>query len=509
FTHELPKQEFEDESKMFTESLVDLIVQFGSRDDALILILDDLQWADPESLSVIESVAARARRGNLGKLLMLGCYRSNEVNQEHPVQTRILQHEGPQAHVQLGPLSEEESNTLVEHLLDERSIQVTRLQRMTYLLTQGNPFYIREYLGFCLSRGIFRADEEGTEWIFDSALAQSASLSHGIASLVSDRIAELNAETKNLLLVASVVGNEVSLAAVDYLLRDRQITTPLLRSLTELSEKHLIYFSRDTLTFVHDKVREAAYQMAGNELRMDCHQGYAVWLDKQMTDTESNKKQRIASNELFELAYHLKNGRPQRNPTWSRRILLQAGRMALKVFAYQKALEYSQTAHQLLPDDAIASPELLDEFIQITELLGDARVLNEDPVGAVDLYTGILEHIDDNLHKTEICAKLCECNLTLFRYRDSIAAGEMGMKYLNKTIDTSELKSIAIVIATVIPFAASILVWLLFGRQTKSIESREDQVFYKLLVNLQVALFFSRPLCAISNQIRYTWGILR
>jgi len=41
------------------------------------------------------------------------------------------------------------------------------------------------------------------------------------------------------------------------------------------------------------------------------------------------------------------------------------------------------------------------------------------------------------------------------------------------------------------------------------IESRREQVFYKLLVNLQVALFFSRPVCAISNQIRYTWGILR
>jgi serine/threonine protein kinase/serine phosphatase RsbU (regulator of sigma subunit) len=509
FTHELPKQEFEDESKMFTESLVDLIVQFGSRDDALILILDDLQWADPESLSVVESIAARARRSSLGKLLMLGCYRSNEVNQEHPVQTRILQHEGPQAHVQLGPLSEEESNTLVEHLLDERSNQVTRLQRMTYLLTQGNPFYIREYLGFCLSRGIFRADEEGNQWIFDSALAQSASLSHGIASLVSDRIGELNSETKNLLLVASVVGNEVSLAAVDYLLRERQITTPLLRSLTELSEKHLIYFNRDTLTFVHDKVREAAYQLAGNELRMDCHHGYAIWLDKQISDTEANKKQRIMSNELFELAYHLKNGRPQRNPTWARRILLQAGRMALKVFAYQKALEYSQTAHQLLPDNANSDAELLQEFIQITELLGDARVLNEDPVGAVDLYTGILEHVDDNLHKTEICAKLCECNLTLFRYRDSIAAGELGMKYLNKTIDTSELKGLAIIIASLIPFTAMILFWLAFGKQTKLIESRREQVFYKLLVNLQVALFFSRPVCAISNQIRYTWGILR
>jgi len=509
FTHELPKQEFEDESKMFIESLVDLLVQFGAADDALILILDDLQWADSESMAVVEVIASRARRGSLGKLLFLGCYRSNEVGQEHLLQVRILQHEGPQSHVQLGPLTEEESNTLVEHLLDESSPQVVRLQRMTFLLTQGNPFYIREYISFCLAREIFRPDEQSENWIFDSAKAQSASLSHGIASLVSDRIGELNPDTKQMLLVASVVGNEVHLAALDSLLRERHSNKPFLRSLSELSEHHLIYFNRDTLTFVHDKVREAAYQMAGHELRTDCHHGYAVWLDEKINAGNQQGKQRIASNELFELAYHLKNGRPQKNPSWSRRILMLAGRTALGVFAYQKALEYAQTAHQLLPSDCSESPALLSEFIQITELLADARVLNEDPVGAVDLYTGIISFTEDPLHKTEILAKLCECNLTLFRYRDSIAAAEQGMKYLNRTIDSSELKALFVVIALLLPFTISILLWPLIGRQTKTIESRRDQVFYKLLVSMQVALFFSRPICAVSNQMRYTWGVLR
>jgi serine/threonine protein kinase/serine phosphatase RsbU (regulator of sigma subunit) len=509
FTHDLPKQEFEDESKMFIEALVDLLVQFGSRDDALILILDDLQWADPESLSVVEVIASRARRANLGKLLFLGCYRSNEVNQDHPVFTRILQHEGPQSHVQLGPLTEDESNTLVELLLEESGNQVTRLQRMTFLLTQGNPFYIREYIGFCLSREIFRPDERGEQWIFDYAKAQSASLSHGIASLVSDRIGELNADTRQILLVASVVGNEVHLAALDFLLRDRDAGKTFLRSLSELSENHLIYFNRDTLTFVHDKVREAAYQLAGHELRTDCHHGYAVWLDEKINTETTAGKNKNVSSELFELAYHLKNGRPQKNPQWARRILALAGRTALNIFAYQKALEYAQTSHQLLPADCLSDIGLRNEFILISELLADAKVLNEDPVGAVDLYTSIIPFIDDDFHKTEILSKLCECNLTLFRYKDSIAAGEQGMKHLKRPVDTGEFKSILVIAVRLIPFVLSILVWPLFKHQKKKSLSRDEIVFYKLLVSMQVALFFSRPVSAISNQIRYTWSILR
>lgn len=508
FTNELPREEFEDESRTFIESLVDLVVQFGYRDQALIIVLDDLQWADPESLAVIEIISARARKGYLGKLLLLGSYRSNEVSQEHPLHVKILQHEGPQAHVQLGPLSEEESNTLVENLLDEKGTQITRLQRMTYLLTQGNPFYIREYLNFCLSKEIFRPDESSYEWIFDSAKAQSASLSHGIASLVSERIAELNQDTRQLLLVASVVGNEVHLGAIDFLLRERDIKTPLLRSLSELSEKHLIYFGRDTLTFVHDKVREAAYQMAGHDLRTDCHHGYAVWLHRKMQEDEKSGVRRV-SIEPFELAYHLKNGRPQRDPAWARGILLNAGRLALKVFAYQKALEYAQTAHQLLAADITASKENLNEFILITELLGDARVLNEDPVGAVDLYTNLLDYISDDTHKTEILAKLCECNLTLFRYRDSIEAGTQGIELLKRKIDTNELKSLGIVLLLLIPFAIQCILWPFFGRATKKFTSRREEIFFKLLVNMQVALFFSRPICAISNQMRYTFKILR
>lgn len=511
FTKELPQEEFEDESRTFIEALVDLLVMFGSRDQALILVLDDLQWADPESLSVIEIISGRARKGELGKLLLLGSYRSNEVSQEHTFHQRILQHEGPQSHVQLGPLSEEESNTLVESLLDETGAQITKLQRMTFLLTQGNPFYIREYLNFCLTKEIYHPDETGDQWFFDSAKAQSASLSHGIASLVSERIAELNPESRQMLLVSSVVGNEVYLGALEYLLREKEIKAPLLRCLSELSEKHLIYFGRDSLTFVHDKVREAAYQMAGHELRTDCHHGYAVWLHKKMLEEENSKLPggRRVAIEPFELAYHLKNGRPQRDPPWARGILLNAGRLALKVFAYQKALEYAQTAHQLLPDDVRESPEILREFVLISELLADARVLNEDPVGAVDLYTNLLDYVMDDLHKTEILAKLCECNLTLFRYRDSIEAGTQGIELLNRKIDTSELKSLVLTFALLIPFVVDLCFWWLFGKSDKKFKSRQDEIFFKLLVNMQVALFFSRPICAVTNQMRYTVKILR
>lgn len=511
FTKELPHEEFEDESRTFLETLVDLLVMFGLRDAALILVLDDLQWADTESLSVIEIVSARARKGELGKLLLLGSYRSNEVTQEHPFYQRILQHEGPQSHVMLGPLSEEESNALVENLLDEAGAQITKLQRMTFLLTQGNPFYIREYLNFCLTKEIYHPDESGDEWFFDSAKAQSASLSHGIASLVSERIAELNPESKQLLLVASVVGNEVQLGALEYLLREKEIKAPLLRCLSELSEKHLVYFGRDTLSFVHDKVREAAYQMAGHELRTDCHHGYAVWLHRKMVQEENDKTPggRRVAIEPFELAYHLKNGRPQRDPGWARGILLNAGRLALKVFAFQKALEYAQTAHQLLPDDVRANPQVLNEFILITELLADARVLNEDPVGAVDLYTSLLDYIKIDLHKTEILGKLCECNLTLFRYRDSLEAGIQGVQLLKRKIDTSEGKSLLMIFALLIPFAVGLAWWRLFGKAEKKFQTQQDEIFFKLLVNIQVALFFSRPVCAVSNQMRYTLTLLR
>ncbi|MEN9809383.1 MAG: hypothetical protein RLZZ488_950 [Pseudomonadota bacterium] len=502
-------QEFEDEQRAFAESIVELIAEMGTHHDGLMLVLDDLQWADSESMSVVEVITDYARRDVLGKILLLGCYRSNEVNQEHPLQLRVLQYQARQSHFELGPLSEAESDSLIAHLLDETGPEVTKLQNMCYLLTQGNPFYLREYLGFCLAREIYSAGANATNWTFDVAKAQNASLTFGIASLVSERISELNQEAKQLLLVASAVGNEVSLSAIEHLLREKDILTPVLRSLTELADKHLIFFSSDKMTFVHDKVREAAYQIAGHELRKDCHHNYAVWLHKKIYAEKENNPHTTASNEIFELAYHLKNGSPERNPHWARRIFLDSGRMALKVFAFQKALEYSQTAHDLLPKDCSTSAILMNEFIEITEILADARVLNADPVGAVNLYESIIPSVEDKLHKSEILAKVCDCNLTLFRYRDSLASGEQGMRLLGRTIDKSELKAVLVILTLFVPFCVGLVYWRFFGRQREAENSREEQVAFKLIISLQVGLFFSRPLCAVSTQMRYTFAFLR
>ncbi|MEY3901209.1 MAG: Serine/threonine-protein kinase PknL [Pseudomonadota bacterium] len=502
-------QEFEDEQTAFAESIVELIAEMGTYHDGLMLVLDDLQWADSESMSVVEVITEYARRDVLGKILLLGCYRSNEVSQEHPLHLRVLQYQTRQSHFELGPLSEAESDLLVAHLIDETGPEISKLQRMCYQLTQGNPFYLREYLGFCLAREIFNANANGSNWTFDITKAQNASLTFGIASLVSERISELNPEARQLLLVASAVGNEVSRSAIEYLLQEKEIVTPILRSLTELTDKHLIFFNSEKMTFVHDKVREAAYQLAGHELRKDCHHNYAVWLHKKIDAEGLVNPQRTASNEIFELAYHLKNGSPDKNPAWARRILLDAGRMALKIFAYQKALEYSQTAQELLPQDCSNSALLMQEFIEITELLADARVLNADPVGAVNLYESIIPSVEDRLHKSEILAKVCDCNLTLFRYRNSLERGEQGIKLLGKSIDTSELKALLVIVGMFIPFCIGLVYWRFFGRQRESENSREEQVVFKLIISLQVGLFFSRPLCAVSNQMRYTFAFLR
>jgi hypothetical protein len=183
--------------------------------------------------------------------------------------------------------------------------------------------------------------------------------------------------------------------------------------------------------------------------------------------------------------------------------------MALKVFAFQKALEYSQTAHDLLPKDCSTSAILMNEFIEITEILADARVLNADPVGAVNLYESIIPSVEDKLHKSEILAKVCDCNLTLFRYRDSLASGEQGMRLLGRTIDKSELKAVLVILTLFVPFCVGLVYWRFFGRQREAENSREEQVAFKLIISLQVGLFFSRPLCAVSTQMRYTFAFLR
>ena len=123
----------------------------ASADHPLVIFLDDLQWADTPSLTLLtESLTGPL----LGHLLVIGAYRDNEVRPSHPLlrlQSALQQGGCPVSRIQLAPLSLQDVCDLVSETLRCDPLRTQALSELLLRKTEGNPFFLSEFL-----QGLYR-----------------------------------------------------------------------------------------------------------------------------------------------------------------------------------------------------------------------------------------------------------------------------------------------------------------------------------------------------------------
>lgn len=219
--------------------------------ESFVLVLDDLQWADELSKAFL----ARLDRGYFASsnLVLVGTYRSDEVTAELEP---ILATEGAYV-VELQPLGREAVAAMVCDMLamaDPPRVLVDFLMRES----EGNPFFIAEYLDLAVSEGILER-RRAASWSLRGELdVDDLPLPRGLRDVVDRRLAALSAPARELARVAAVLGRDfdgrVLLDATSSLGEGARA------GLEELRRRRLVEEgSRGGLRFAHDKLREAAY----------------------------------------------------------------------------------------------------------------------------------------------------------------------------------------------------------------------------------------------------------
>jgi serine/threonine protein kinase/serine phosphatase RsbU (regulator of sigma subunit) len=510
----LQPEDIEDESHAFHATLAEFLTLLYPEGAGLVILLDDLQWADWQSLAVVRELCLLGLRDGMGSTLFLGTYRSNEVDERHPLHYQVLQELPQRQQIDLGPLSRHESDELVHHLLDENGPEISRLQEATYQLTAGNPFHIYEYLKSAIASSVFDFDEQTKTWSFSAERAKQSGLTQGVAGLVAERIKRLTGLSRDLILAASVAGNSVSLEALTSLLRQlypdlSEDTVAWQRQLElacdELVHKHLILPHDRKLIFFHDKIREAAYEQVDLSTRREYHRAYGYWLSLSLLDPEAHG---TTQKDYFEAAFHIMEGYAQQDAPLNRRLLFKAAKAAAAVYAYSKAREFLRFASDLFPEDFDQDPELIQEWVALHELWADLLAVSEQIDDALKLYDQVLRYVEDPVQRAQIYARKTEYNLTMFRYKDSLDAVMAGLKALDERIVTKEWHAWLYILAT-LPFLTVYAIWFhFFGRQTKEIANERERILLHLRIKLEIPFYFSYPMIAIANVIPVTFRIL-
>jgi predicted ATPase/class 3 adenylate cyclase len=336
----------------FFQSLTQFFVKL-SKESPMILMFDDLQWADPATIQLLNFFRTNAPSDS--SILILTCYRDFELSSG----------ENPAANAFLKELQIERKNTLI-HLerFDEVNVEKvlssisghdgvsSEFTELIFSKTGGNPLFIEEVLRSLLEKGDVFKTKEG-QW--DRKSISEIEIPLNIQGLIKQRLNRLDKDTLEVLRIASVIGDSfepqmlgqissehidevrlgeiIKLALNSGVLREKRV---IQRGIEDEEVVRKVFFFNDET--VHDILYEDLDELTQKRI----HLKVGIFLEKSASGTSSNE---IVSD----LAIHfLKAGVREKALDYA----LRAGDRAGSLFAHEEAARFYKQALDLLARDA-------------------------------------------------------------------------------------------------------------------------------------------------------------
>jgi predicted ATPase len=327
-----------------------------SREAPLLVILDDLQWTDPSSLLLLHYVARGVQKT---PLLLLGAYRTIDVDAKHPLTPILaeLKRENLPHSVSLKRMFLDDTSELTRQILKQDDVP-PEFCKMVYGKTKGNPFFIEEVIESLKEEEVIRREEGKWEFREISAIEFPES----VKNLVKTRLGRLDEECQNVLTTASFIGNDFTLEAVGAVTGIEK--SKLLKLVDTLFKtgliKERVVRGEGICSFADILVRDVVYEEVSPLTRKELHGVIACALEKVYAKT--------IDEHLGELAYHfLESGEKDKALDY----FLKAGERATKVYANSEVASYFESALGLLQEKE-GEPR---EKGRVLERLGDTKRL--------------------------------------------------------------------------------------------------------------------------------------
>ena len=184
---------------------------FANEHHPLVVFLDDLQWADIPSLQLIENLLSNATDQHL---LIIGAYRDNEVDLVHPligVKKRLEEIGVLIRSVDLAPLQLDHVRELISDTLHLSPEKIQALAELCVAKTQGNPFFLSQFLRSLYEQGAIYFDPKNAQWDWSIYKIQLMQATDNVVDLVVNRLRNLAESTQSILKTAACIGATFSL----------------------------------------------------------------------------------------------------------------------------------------------------------------------------------------------------------------------------------------------------------------------------------------------------------
>ena len=357
----------------------------------LLVVLDDLQWADDETVLLLRDFAERLAGS---RIVVLGTYWDSDLDSSRPFTTaasRLLRRRRAQR-IELGRLSDRDVEKMIAVMAGDKPltpVQVIGIQAAT----EGNPLFVEHSY-------LYMADSEtmlgGGARMQVSFTEEDLELAQSVRGLIGRRLERLSEPAQRMLVAAAVIG--------------RDFDIPLLEAFGELSGhelrdaideatrgRFLTVAGQERYRFSHDLVRQRVLAV----LPLPRLQAYHL----AVADTLERVYGKSVSEKAGEIAHHLYQAGTSADPVKTSSYLAQAARNALAVGAFEEVLRLVERALQLVPGDKIR------ERAEALALRGQAYFglsRNNDAKAAWSGALGRYEELGDAKSAAEIHSQLHE-----------------------------------------------------------------------------------------------------
>ena len=326
----------EEAENRFNYVFLKLIRMIAGEKRPLVLFLDDLQWTDLVSLNVLRAIF----QNSTGYLLVVLCYRSNEVDRHHPFQQFLdeIRHDdiGFQE-IRVEDLTPRDVSQLIE---DSLGTDNPELSRIVFEKTHGNAFFVHQLLIGLADEGYFSRDVEHKVWRIDLDKVSGLEISNNVVDLMQTRLRRLPREVADLIRIIGAVGHNVDLDILSVITGENRET--ISQTLKLPFEDGLLNQKQNHIYFAHDKIQQACYQLnPPNELPR---------LHFSIANTLIDHELFQSLDALFNIVGHLDKGFEFIRGDFERyiEIYMRAALKSKEISAYREFLVYVRQAMSLL-----------------------------------------------------------------------------------------------------------------------------------------------------------------
>ncbi|GAB1540179.1 AAA family ATPase [Scytonema sp. NUACC21] len=385
---------------------------FCQKEHPLVIFLDDLQWADLATLKLIQLMMTDIDNKYL---FLIGSYRDNEVNTTHPLTLTLSEIKTSGASINtilLLPLDFNYVNQLIADTLKMSCDRTKALAELVLEKTQGNPFFMNEFLKSLYTQGLLVFDFQTRRWQWDLQHIRARDITDNVVELMAKKIQNLPEKTQEVLRLAACIGNYFDLKTLSIVHKKKLSKETAEHLWSAIQDGLVVPLSSDykclqtgcnldnlsiTYKFVHDRVQQAAYFLITDNQKQAIHLQIGQLLLKN-TPLKQQEESIFDIVDQLNLGCKLIDNQEQRDEL--AKLNLIAGKKAKASAAFQPAFTYLIHGLELLAADKWQKQYkmTLDLYVEAAE----AAYLSGQFAEMEKLASVVLQSADQLLDKVKV-----------------------------------------------------------------------------------------------------------